>query len=123
MPYRPVNKYPRSDKLCTVYILHFSEPFKHARHYIGVVKDLERLPDRINEHRAGNGSASRLCAAAVASGIKLMLTGVWVDVPRYTEIYFKNRGGGSRVCPLCRVMRAAETGKPLQIVRLPSPPK
>lgn len=39
-----------------IYLLHFSRPFKGTRHYIGQT-GARRLPDRLQEHRKGRGSA------------------------------------------------------------------
>ena len=37
----------------TIYLLHFSTPYRHAKYYIGWTKDLEA---RLQEHRAGRGA-------------------------------------------------------------------
>ena len=39
----------------TVYLMHFSEPFGHARHYIGWAEDLQR---RLAQDRARQGPTS-----------------------------------------------------------------
>lgn len=36
-----------------VYILHFDKPYKHAKHYTGIAKNIEK---RVKEHRAGRGA-------------------------------------------------------------------
>ena len=36
-----------------VYLVHFSEPYRHARHYTGWTVDLDA---RLAEHRAGRGA-------------------------------------------------------------------
>jgi len=48
----------------TVYLLHFSEAYKHARHYMGYASDLE---ERLSRHRSGQGA--RLLSVLKASGI------------------------------------------------------
>lgn len=52
----------------TVYLLHFSQPYKHARHYLGSAGDLSR---RMAEHRLGRGA--RLLAVIVAAGVGFTL--------------------------------------------------
>jgi hypothetical protein len=37
----------------TVYLLHFSRRYKHARHYVGFTTD---LPRRLRQHRGGHGT-------------------------------------------------------------------
>lgn len=80
-----------------VYLLHFSKPLKHARHYCGYTKaDVET---RVADHRAGTGA--RLCAVAVAAGIELELVRVWPDGTRTFERSLKD-GSLTTLCPLCR---------------------
>lgn len=37
----------------TVYLLHFSQSFRHARHYLGRTDDLD---NRLQDHRTGQGA-------------------------------------------------------------------
>ena len=37
----------------TVYLLHFDQPYKHARHYVGWASNVKR---RLAEHEAGRGA-------------------------------------------------------------------
>ena len=46
-----------------VYLVHFSEPYRHARHYTGWTTDLQ---SRLAEHRAGRGA--RLLAVITQAG-------------------------------------------------------
>ena len=69
----------------TVYLLHFSEPYYHARHYLGYTNNLEA---RIERHKAGNGSP--LVAAVVAAGIGVELARTW-NGDRHLERRLKNR--------------------------------
>lgn len=80
-----------------VYLLHFTEPFGHARHYSGWTAD---LPGRLAEHTAGNGS--RLVAAAMSAGVGFTLARTWPGT-RARERQLKRQGGASRRCPLCGV--------------------
>lgn len=115
MVYRRLDAFPRSDRLVTVYLLHFSEPFGHAQHYIGVTGSLQEVPRRLGEHRSGKGAV--LCKHATDAGISLTVARVWVEVPRYTEIKLKNQGGARRLCPICQgrsvpVNPSCESGSP-----------
>ena len=89
-----------------VYLLHFSRPFGHARHYTGSTTD-DRLETRIREHQSGQGA--NLTAKAVQVGITLTLVRTWPG-GRETEARFKHRNdparsgvkqGMTRYCPLC----------------------
>ena len=55
----------KPDEIGTVYLCCFSEPYKHARHYLGFTAGT--LAKRIERHRAGNGA--RLMAVIKAAGI------------------------------------------------------
>lgn len=82
----------------TVYLLHFDQPYKHARHYLGWAADLQA---RLDCHRAGHGA--RLLAVLAAEGIGWQLARTWPDADRNRERRLKNMGGGARHCPLCGV--------------------
>ena len=82
----------------TVYLLHFDQPYKHARHYLGWAADLQA---RLDCHRAGRGA--RLLAVLVAEGIGWQLARTWPDADRNRERRLKNMGGGARHCPLCGI--------------------
>jgi predicted GIY-YIG superfamily endonuclease len=62
----------RRDAQATVYLLHFSEPYKHARHYTGWTED---LPARLEAHR--NGRGARLMEVIKVAGIGLTLARTW----------------------------------------------
>lgn len=87
-----------------VYLLHFDEPVRAqsgkgvqvAKHYIGWCLSLE---ERMKEHRMGRGSV--LVAVARARGIGFTIAKTWENVTRWTERRLKNRGGASRICPIC----------------------
>jgi predicted GIY-YIG superfamily endonuclease len=80
----------------TVYLLHFSVPYKHARHYTGWASDLAA---RLAEHDDGRGA--RLTAVAKAAGITWTLARTWPGT-RARERQLKNQGGASRHCPACK---------------------
>lgn len=78
------------------YLLHFSAPVGHARHYLGTAYDLRR---RLQLHRAGRSRAA-LIDYAVSQGITLQLVRVWPG-GRGTERRLKNRKEGPTLCPVC----------------------
>lgn len=78
-----------------VYLIHFSEPYKHARHYVGYADDIQR---RFREHKKGQGA--RLCEVVVEAGIKLHLVRTWPGADREFERKLHSRGK-SIFCPLC----------------------
>jgi predicted GIY-YIG superfamily endonuclease len=84
------------------YLLHFSRPYKHAKHYLGVAKDLFT---RVQQHKAGQGA--RLTQVAVENGIDLYLVRTW-NGDRKLERRLKRQHNGPRLCPLCNPPREPE---------------
>lgn len=80
-----------------VYLLHFDQPYKHARHYIGYAKDIDA---RIELHR--QGQAARLTQVLKQNGITFIVARIWKNETRGFERILKNRGGAARICPICR---------------------
>lgn len=80
----------------TVYLIHFDEPFKHARHYIGWS---QRLEARLEHHRRGTGA--RLMAAVSAAGIPWSVVQTWPGT-RTLERRLHRRKGAGRFCPTCK---------------------
>ncbi len=81
----------------TVYLLHFDQPYKHARHYVGWARNVKR---RLAEHAAGRGA--RLLAVVRDAGIGWQLARLWPG-SRARERQIKRQGGHARHCPLCGV--------------------
>ena len=81
----------------TVYLLHFDQPYRHARHYVGWASNVKR---RLAEHEAGRGA--RLLAVVRAAGIGWQLARLWPG-SRARERQIKRQGGHARHCPLCGV--------------------
>lgn len=81
----------------TVYLLHFDEPYEHARHYLGQSENVKR---RLAEHEAGRGA--RLLAVVHEAGIGWQLARLWPGGPA-RERQIKRQGGLARCCPLCGV--------------------
>lgn len=108
MVYRSMKNYPVGQGTRHVYLLCFSRPLGHARHYIGQTD--RTVAERVAEHRSGRGA--RLTRMAVQAGIELRLARTWNDAPRCFEQRLKNRGGASRVCPLCIPALALSCAQP-----------
>jgi predicted GIY-YIG superfamily endonuclease len=88
----------------TVYLLHFSEPYKHAAHYLGFSDDLH---SRLEAHAKGVGA--RLLEVIAGAGISFQLARTWQGT-RKTERQLKNRKEAPALCPICnpRAMRRAK---------------
>lgn len=78
-----------------IYLIHFDQPFKHARHYIGSTNNVD---ERLDEHRSGRGS--RLMAVVTAAGIPWRLARAWRG-GRQLERQLKNHKNAARICPIC----------------------
>jgi predicted GIY-YIG superfamily endonuclease len=92
----------------TVYLLHFTSPYRHARHYRGWTADLDA---RLAQHRAGQGA--RLMTVIRDAGIGFVVAKTEPGT-RARERQLKQRGAG-RDCPVCMARRvhlrlAAERG-------------
>lgn len=79
----------------TVYLLHFDQPFGHARHYLGWATDLEA---RFRHHR--NGTGANLLKHAGRAGVTWVLARTW-EGDRNLERRLHN-GGHARRCPICK---------------------
>jgi predicted GIY-YIG superfamily endonuclease len=85
------NRHPQG----TVYMLHFDQPYKHARHYVGWAAD---LAERLAEHAAGRGA--RLTQVVRDAGISWQLSRTWPG-SRATERDIKDRRNTPAMCPVC----------------------
>lgn len=81
-----------------VYLIHFDEPLKHARHYIGFTQ--LTVEERFEQHVSGKGA--RLTAVVAAAGIPMRVVRVWPGESRSFERKLKNSGGAAMYCPECR---------------------
>lgn len=86
---------PRSKPKETCYLVCFSRPYRHARHYLGTTKDLAK---RLEQHAAGTGA--RLMEVIKEHGITFTLVRTW-DGGRDVERKLKRRKEGPRLCPVC----------------------
>jgi predicted GIY-YIG superfamily endonuclease len=80
----------------TIYLLHFSEPYKHARHYLGFSEDLTM---RFDAHSKGQGA--RLMQVIIEAGLSFELARTWQGSHK-DERRIKNRKEAPRLCPICR---------------------
>ena len=80
-----------------IYILHFDEPYHHARHYVGYCGE-NKLEERLARHRAGQGS--RLVYAIELAGIDFTVA-LTHEGDRTFERRLKNAKNTPRFCPLC----------------------
>lgn len=98
----------RTDRIGTVYLLHFERPLRHAQHYLGWALDHEA---RLRDHLAGKGS--RLVAAVVAAGIGVELVRTWEGVDRHFERSLKN-GSHRHHCPRCKAAYNARSAEQMR---------
>lgn len=84
-----------------IYLIHFSSPLKHARHYVGFVERAEGLEARIKKHVGGSGA--KLTAAASKAGIEFIVARIWPNGDRNFERKLKNRKEGPDLCPVCNI--------------------
>jgi hypothetical protein len=82
----------------TVYLLHFTTPFRHAKHYVGWTG--RGLESRLEYHRSGRGS--RLIRALMLDGGDFVIARLWEGQTRAFERGLHNRGGKARLCPVCK---------------------
>jgi predicted GIY-YIG superfamily endonuclease len=70
-----------------VYLLHFKQPFRHARHYLGYA---DNLSARLAQHKSGNGA--RLMEVVHDAGISWVVARTWEggrDLERKLKGYHK----------------------------------
>lgn len=92
-----------------IYLLHFSQKFKQAGHYLGSSEDVVA---RIHKHRTGAGS--RLAAAVHREGIEMHLVRVWEG--SFAEEYrLKALKNNPALCPICN-QKIRLTEKELQML-------
>lgn len=92
-----------------LYLVHFEEPYCHARHYLGFVEqDTDMaLETRLDYHRRGQGS--RLLAVVTAAGIDWRVVRTWPGGTRSDERRLKGHSS-TRYCPECRGEAALTRG-------------
>jgi len=92
-------RFPAHDSY--VYLIHFNEPYKHARHYLGSTACLE---SRLQLHKNGNGA--RLMEVVTDAGISWQVSRLWPCETsleaRLLERRLKHWHGSNQFCPLCQ---------------------
>jgi predicted GIY-YIG superfamily endonuclease len=83
--------------MVTVYLIHFSEKYEHAQHYIGSTKNLDQ---RIAQHCSGASNVPLMLAVKDA-GISWRVVRTWPDVERSFEFQLKKRHKSWQLCPVC----------------------
>ncbi len=91
----------------TVYLLHFSRPYCHARHYVGFSR---RVDLRMREHRRGHGSP--LVEAVLSAGIEIFIARTWDNVTVAFERRLHWACGKKYGCPICLGPRAFRRWQP-----------
>jgi predicted GIY-YIG superfamily endonuclease len=81
--------------MATVYLIHFEQPYQHAKHYLGFTTDLDA---RIADHRAGVGS--RLLQVVNDAGIGWQVARTWTGNRKF-ERQLKRRKEAPALCPVC----------------------
>jgi len=86
-----------------VYLIHFAEPYRHAKHYLGYCDDTHHGTDlavetRVDFHRRKRGS--KLLKAVVEAGIDFKVVRVWPYAGRTFERKLKCQSS-TPYCPEC----------------------
>lgn len=79
-----------------IYLIHFHQPYKHARHYVGFTTDLAA---RVDRHWMGHGS--RLLSVVTEAGIDWEVVKTW-EGDRAFERRLHKRKNTPQLCPVCR---------------------
>jgi hypothetical protein len=85
-----------------VYLLHFSEPYKHARHFIGAASNLTAVLDLIYE--PARYSRSPLLIAAHNAGVRFQIANL-VEGDSRARDRWRARKEAAAICSICREAR------------------
>ena len=80
-----------------VYLIHFEQAYKHARHYVGWT---DNHLDRRTWHHA-HGSGARLMQVVTQAGIPWQVVRVWDNADKNFERRLKRNKNSARLCPVC----------------------
>lgn len=97
----------------TIYCIHFDEPFRHAKHYVGFTTILD---ERLIRHQVGRGS--NLMRHVSAAGIPWRIAGLWKGT-RADERRLKNGGAATRYCPCCLDVQPRRRRRPCKLEAVP----
>lgn len=82
----------------TIYLLHFDQPFKHARHYLSHTIELEaRLAQHRNPEAARN---HKVLQGLHAEGGTFTVARTWAGDGTLLR-HLDRRGSRARICPIC----------------------
>lgn len=101
----------------TVYLLHLTPPYKHARHYCGWTG--RPLEERLRDHhsfqgRDQGGKGSSLLAAQTRVGGGWVVARTWTfRSPGEARAYERRikHSAGTKYCPLCRAQAKATSAQ------------
>jgi len=79
-----------------LYLLHFEPPCKHARHYLGYARCINK---RVSRHIAGNGSG--LVRAAVQAGCSVTVVRTFDGGGNAESDLKRSYRSQTRLCPAC----------------------
>jgi predicted GIY-YIG superfamily endonuclease len=99
--------------MATIYLIHFDQSFKHARHYIGFTTDLDA---RLQAHASGHGA--RLMEVITNAGINWQCVRTWPGERKF-ERQLKRRKETPALCPVCAGDAAYKRAKEAQTNELP----
>lgn len=88
----------------TIYLLHFTPPYRHAKHYLGwAAGGPAEVEARLARHLRGDGSP--LVKAAVGAGCAVTVVRTWPDRTRDDERVKHSNRHHPKLCPVCRALR------------------
>lgn len=85
-----------------VYVIHFNKPYKHARHYTGIAKDVDQ---RMKEHLGGYGA--KLTKVIKEAGIGFSHS-IIKEYPTFSEAKAEEKRLKTKIkkpqryCPICK---------------------
>jgi len=87
--------------MSTVYLTHFNQAYRHARHYLGFVES--DLDARLERHKSGHGA--RLMQVVAEAGISWQCVRTWQG-DRKLERWLKRKKAAPTLCPVCAGAKA-----------------
>lgn len=94
-----------------VYIIHFSKPVAHARHYIGTTR---KYKSRMEAHRRSKGA--KILKRANELGINWRVV-VKLYGSHKLERKLKSRHDTASLCPVCKVRRSKQNARTAKLRR------
>jgi len=85
-----------------VYVIHFNQPYRHAKHYTGIAKNIK---SRMREHASGNGARLLQVLKENNIGFKYSIIKEFPDFSsaHTYEKYLKTKiKKPQRYCPICK---------------------